>query len=176
MKLFSLHKKILLIKLKKKKMIIISHRGLINGPNKEKENLIYEIKKNIFKYPSILFEIDIWLKNKKIFIGHELSSSSLDLKELVEFKNKFILHIKYIDNYSKYLIDEIVEQKFHFFCHDNDDFTITSKGWPWIHPKRGIIENTICVLPEQLTDISNLDFIKTKNILGVCTDYPLAFL
>ena len=157
-------------------MIIISHRGLINGPNKKIENSFTELKKNIEKYKSLIFELDIWLKNNDLFLGHDFPDKRIAIENLIPLKEKIIIHIKFIDNNSKEILEQIFYNKFHYFCHQDDAFTITSKGWPWIHPNYGLKRNSICVLPENFTDLSKLTTLQDKNLLGVCTDYPLYFL
>ena len=119
---------------------LIAHRGLAEGPSKELENSLNQIKNNIKKYPFMINEIDIWIGNK-IFVGHEISDQVVDPSFLIENAKNLILHIKNIDTKFPEAIDfiELLSHKCHIYSHDSDNFAITSKGWIWIHPKLGIV-------------------------------------
>ena len=56
------------------------------------------------------------------------------------------------------------ETDLHYFWHDEDDVTITSKGIIWAHPKIKPLEKSIAVLPE------NHNW-PVSDCLGVCSDY-----
>ena len=51
----------------------------------------------------------------------------------------------------------------HYFWHQTDDITLTSKGHIWAYPGKQPIKNSIAVLPELYND--NLDVCR-----GICTD------
>ena len=57
---------------------------------------------------------------------------------------------------------------FNFFWHDDDDLTITSKGYFWSHPKIKPIKNSIAVLPENHSYDLN-------DCLGICSDNILKY-
>ena len=50
-------------------MIYIAHRGLFNGPDKEKENSPAQINQALFKGYDV--EVDVWFKDGKWFLGHD---------------------------------------------------------------------------------------------------------
>ena len=50
-------------------MILISHRGNINGPNKDKENSLSYIQEAINLGYDV--EIDLWVINGELFLGHD---------------------------------------------------------------------------------------------------------
>ena len=58
--------------------------------------------------------------------------------------------------------------KAHYFWHQNDDYTITSKGFIWTYPGKKLLPQSICVLPE------NVNY-KTINCLGICSDFILKY-
>ena len=155
--------------------IIIAHRGLINGPCNINENKPDHISKNFSAFPRIINEIDIWI-NDQIFLGHDKPSYKVNLEFIKKNSSKLILHIKYINNNSIKALNNLEEilNSCHTFSHEEDDFTITSKNWIWSHPRRGIEENCIVVMPEKFLNFnSDEDLILLKKAKGICTDYPL---
>jgi hypothetical protein len=51
----------------------------------------------------------------------------------------------------------------HYFWHQNDDITITNKGYWWTFPGKKLYTNSICVLPENF----NQDI---TSCAGCCSD------
>lgn len=157
---------------------LIAHRGLLEGPSKKLENDINLIKDNIKKYPYLINELDLRI-GEKIFVGHEVTDEYIEPEFLIENTKNLILHIKQIDPNAtksiKYL--NLLYDKCHLYSHDADDFAITNNGWIWLHPRLGIVPNTICVMPETFISLSSLEFSSKIHLLsGVCTDYPLKLL
>ena len=158
---------------------IIAHRGLTEGPSKDKENNINKIIENISLFPAILNEIDLHIMDSGIFVGHDNPQKKIDLNFLLSNKNNLVIHIKFIETNSLEALN--IFQKLHLNCHifshENDIFSITNKGWIWSHPKEGFKDNTILVMPEKLIAFENPKFIeKIKTLKGVCTDFPLKML
>ena len=54
--------------------------------------------------------------------------------------------------------------KAHYFWHQEDDYTITSKGYIWTYPGKKILPKSICVLPERVN-------YKKIDCLGICSDF-----
>lgn len=144
-------------------MIIISHRGNIEGPNPELENKVSQIEKAINLGYDV--EIDIIYKDNKLYLGHDSPQEEITLKWLDQYKNKLWIHCKtkealfFLHNKSKDL---------NYFCHDKDFATLTSKNIIWGYPGEKI-KNSIFVLPEWEND-------DISNALGICTDYPEKYL
>jgi hypothetical protein len=59
----------------------------------------------------------------------------------------------------------MLENNIQCFWHQDDDYTLTSKGIPWVYPGKKVFENSIWVLPEKTT----YKYIKL-NCLGICSD------
>lgn len=55
----------------------------------------------------------------------------------------------------------------NYFWHQRDDYTITSKGYPWVYPGKEAIDNSIILFPENIKDYLNI----SKKIHGICSDY-----
>lgn len=141
-------------------MIYISHRGFIDGSDKNIENNPDQIKFLLSK--NINIEVDIHFYKNKFYLGHdepvyEINSGFLENKLLW-------CHAK---NYEA--LDALRKTDAHFFWHQEDDYTITSKGFVWVYPGKPLIKNSICVLPEK----NNLNF---SDCYGVCTDYLNKFI
>ena len=61
-------------------MILISHRGNINGPITEKENSPEYISDAINKGYNV--EIDVWYENQVFFLGHDNPLYKIESKYL----------------------------------------------------------------------------------------------
>ena len=136
-------------------MFLISHRGNIEGPNKEKENnpdyILRALEKNFH------VEIDIWVKQNQIFLGHDDPTYKVTLNFIKN--NSIWCHAK---NFEALLY--LRENNCHFFWHQNDKYTITSKGYIWAYPGETISKDAICVLPESFN-------WKVEPCAGICSDY-----
>jgi glycerophosphoryl diester phosphodiesterase len=140
--------------------ILIAHRGNTNGPKHDKENTPDYIDNAILQGYDV--EIDIWLIDNKIFLGHDNADTLIDLDFLIKRKNKLWCHAKNLD-----ALMFLLENKLHTFSHDNDDYILTSNNIIWAFPGKKINENTICVMPERAS-YSHKELNSAK---GICSDY-----
>tara|TARA_B100001121_G_C18400933_1_gene485388 strand:+ start:106 stop:531 length:426 start_codon:yes stop_codon:yes gene_type:complete len=136
-------------------MYLISHRGNINGIQKDKENNPNYINKALEKGFDV--EIDVRFENKKFFLGHDFNQFEVSKDFLLN--KKIWCHAK--TNEALIALHEI---NAHFFWHQEDDYTITSKGYIWTYPGKKLLSKSICVLPEK----ANYEKI---NCLGICSDF-----
>ena len=137
---------------------MISHRGNIDGPNKELENYPSYILKAIQQGYDV--EVDVWYRNERYFLGHDKPEYEVDIDFL---KNKKIwCHCKNIDALEKLLDNDI-----HCFFHNTDAVTLTSEGFLWTYPGKKLTKSSICVLPED-TGWTEKSIV---NISGICSDY-----
>ena len=102
-------------------------------------------------------EIDVWYKDNEWYLGHDEPQYKVNLKYLKN--DKFWCHSKNID-----ALHMMLENNIHCFWHQEDDVTLTSKGYMWTYPGKKLTENSICVLPEK-----NNEF--PKKCLGICSDF-----
>lgn len=135
-------------------MLYISHRGYIDGPDKKLENNPENLSNLINK--NIHIEVDVRYYKKSFYLGHDEPTYRID-KKFLEQENLWC-HAKDFKT-----LDEIRSIKCHYFWHQNDDYTITSKGYIWVYPGKTLIKNCIAVLPE------NYDQDLSK-CYGICTD------
>ena len=136
-------------------MIYISHRGNISGPNKKFENKIEYVQNALDKGYEV--EVDVRFENDKFFLGHDVNQ--FEVNENFLLNKKIWCHAK-----TKDALSALEKIKAHYFWHQEDDYTITSKGFVWTYPGKSLLTNSICVLPE----IVNYEEI---NCLGICSDY-----
>ena len=136
-------------------MIYISHRGYINGVDEKLENNPNNISKLLEK--NIHVEIDVRYHNDSFYLGHDNPKYKIDVNFL-KHKNLWC-HAK-----NSKTLDEIRKIDCHFFWHQEDDYTITSRGFVWVYPGKPLVKNSICVTPEK----HNNDY---SFCYGICTDY-----
>ena len=140
-------------------MFLISHRGNINGIDQTKENSISYISKAIDLGFDV--EIDIWFVNNCLYLGHDRPQYKINHDFLIN--EKLWCHAKNID-----ALTEMRKYSIHYFWHDKDDFTLTSKNYIWAYPSKNVNKNTIIVLPE----IYDSNVFECK---GVCSDYIIRY-
>ena len=141
-------------------MILISHRGNINGRNESRENSIEYIYEALNEGYDV--EIDVWYKGGEWFLGHDGPENYVVLGFLKN--DKLWCHAKNIDALYKMTSNSLI----HSFWHQDDDVTLTSRGYLWTYPGKQLTEKSICVLPEFEDKKSKV--ILPKNIAGICSD------
>ena len=147
-------------------MKIISHRGHENGSDinlSNKPDQIILLFKKKFE-----IEIDLWAKDDFLYLGHDFPEFKINLDFLMNMKNNLWIHCK---NFESLNFLQDYKKELNFFWHDTDDYTITSKGYPWIYPNKPLIKNGIeVVLSKEIT----LERINSKFPLhAICSDFIL---
>lgn len=136
-------------------MFLISHRGNLNGIQKDKENEPKYIISAIDKGFDV--EVDVRFENNKFFLGHDYNQFEINKEFLLN--EKIWCHAK-----TNEALSALNEIKAHFFWHQEDDYTITSKGYIWTYPGKKLLSKSICVLPEKAN-------YKEINCIGICSDF-----
>jgi len=136
-------------------MKFIAHRGNINGKQPDLENSPKYINRAIELGYDV--EVDVWYDNG-FFLGHDNPKYKINIEYLVN--NKLWCHAKNGDA----LYYMRLRKDIHSFWHENDGYTLTSRGFIWTHPKSTLYYNSICVLPE-LGYKGNLN-----NCYAICSD------
>lgn len=141
-------------------MILIAHRGNINGPNPQTENttkcIDYAIK---LGYD---VEIDIWYNSNKLFLGHDYPQYEIPLHYLSDRKNHLWIHCKNLEALEFFNILNDIE--LNYFWHENDKFTLTSKSYIWALPGTQPVKYSIAVLPELHNE-------SLSSCIGICSDF-----
>jgi len=139
-------------------MFLISHRGNINGIEKNKENNPFFLDKLLKVGYSI--EIDVWLIKNKLFLGHDGPQYQIELDYL---KNpNFWCHSKNLEALSLMLNEGI-----HCFWHQEDDYTLTSKGYIWTYPNKPVCKNSVIVCK----NLKETQYYANLDIAGICSDF-----
>ena len=140
-------------------MILISHRGNVNGRNPHRENrqdYIQEALDNDYEV-----EIDVWHHQHEFYLGHDEPQYKVDEKFLQN--EKLWCHAKNID-----ALNSMIENgKIHCFWHQEDDVTLTSERYLWTYPGKDLTPNSISVLPDNKPDVE---------VAGVCSDFIVRFV
>ena len=148
-------------------MKLIAHRGNIDGKVPERENHPDYIREAIDAGYDV--EIDIWLIEDRIFLGHDAPQYDLGPPQsdmwfnfLFKYAPRLWLHCKNLDALGKlYVYGDL-----NMFWHDQDDVVLTSKRWLWTFPNKPLLKGSICVFPENGI---NGDLEKCA---GLCSDFP----
>jgi hypothetical protein len=143
-------------------MKLISHRGNINGIQKEYENRPSYIETAINLGYDV--EVDVRIKDGKLFLGHDEPQYQLDIDWLEKHHRRLWLHCKDIEVMEKFNLLDPNGSNLNYFWHENDTMTLTSRGYIWAYPGKQPIKGSIAVLPELNDD--NVD-----SACGICSDY-----
>jgi|JI10StandDraft_1071094.scaffolds.fasta_scaffold07924_20 glycerophosphoryl diester phosphodiesterase len=108
-------------------LIRVAHRGLLNGPNPQKENTIEQINEAISK--GYYVELDVRLIDNEFYLGHDNPCECVCLEFLEN--EKIFTHCK--DKASWELLKD--NPLVNCFLHDEEDYCITSRGYKWNHIK-----------------------------------------
>ena len=140
-------------------MILISHRGNIDGKFVSLENKPEYIDTSIFEGYDV--EIDVWYINDNFYLGHDNPQYEVNLEWFLNRIKNLWIHCKNVDCM---VFFNNLENKFNYFWHQDDTVTLTSLGFIWSFPGNQPIKNSISVLPE----IKNEE---TKGCYGICSDF-----
>ena len=142
-------------------MIYISHRGNTAGKDMKLENHPDFISKAIKKGFDV--EIDVWFENNVFLLGHDNPKYEIDTKFLEN--PKLWCHAKNLA-----ALETMRNIDCHFFWHEEDNYTLTSKGYIWAYPGNLAGKNSIFLFPEKYP---NIDY---KLCAGICSDFVEKYL
>jgi hypothetical protein len=145
-------------------MMLIAHRGLINGPDTRIENHPDTIEEAIAVCRHV--EIDLRFHKGDFYLGHDKPQYMVKQSWLYTFRKHLWIHCKDLE--SLIMMKEYGDT-YHYFWHEKDTVTLTSRNFIWAYPGNQPIYNSIAVMPEaEEEDVSNC--------LGICTDYVMEWL
>ena len=140
-------------------MILISHRGNMNGLNPHLENNQEYCEEAIDRGFDV--EIDVWYTDAW-WTGHDKPQYKVDTDFLK--RREVWCHAKNI-----VALKRLLDLGAHCFFHQNDNVTLTSQRYLWTYPTHQLTEKSICVLPE-------LQTIDIKGCAGICSDYVVRYI
>lgn len=141
-------------------MLLIAHRGLIEGPDRNLENNPDQIKYALEQGSNC--EVDVRYIDGHWFLGHDLPDYQIDL-QFLNLPGLWI-HAKNVD-----ALYQLGSTKLNYFWHQEDHFTLTSYGYIWTYPERELTPFSIRVMPEWQDP--NFETITSTPCFGICSDY-----
>lgn len=140
-------------------MILISHRGNIDGQNKHKENTPKYIMEALEK--GFQVEIDVRYVKGNFYLGHDAPETKFKFDDYSPYISKLWIHCKNTRALCELNKLDMRGVKLNYFSHDQDNAVLTSKGYIWsIHN----VERGILVMPESTGNLP------TSNTIGICSD------
>jgi hypothetical protein len=135
-------------------MLIIAHRGNVDGPRPETENKEVTIIAAINE--GFDCEIDVWKIDDRLWLGHDGPETETTVRFLETYRSSLWIHCK---NLAALIF---LKDSFNCFFHDKDTYTLTSKGFIWGNIGSPTTDKVICVMPPG----------EIGECFGVCTDHP----
>ena len=136
-------------------MKTISHRGNLLGPMPLLENSEEYILDALHR--GIECEIDVWYADDTYYLGHNGPMYKTSLQFLSQAG--LWLHAKDLNTLNN------IPSELNFFWHQQDDFTLTSKGYIWTFPGKSVCNKSVIVDKDR-------DWkYKGYKCHGVCTDW-----
>ena len=136
-------------------MFKISHRGNVQGPNKQLENKPGYVMQALRLGFDV--EIDVWYERENFYLGHDQPDYIIEKSFLLQ--KKLWCHAKNINALQQMIVLGVK----NCFWHQEDDCTLTSSGYIWTYPGKELTTHSICVMPDSLENL--------ESIAGVCSDY-----
>lgn len=154
-------------------MIMIAHRGNLNGPKPNLENRPEYIKQALDE--GFYAEVDVWVHNGQITLGHD--------EGIYLCEKEFLTDPHIICHAKNFEAAELLSSRknIHWFWHEKDNCTITSQGWIWAFP-HNVIRGSVLNQPEWNQKFNPEEavgqfqwYTKTYSFRGVCSDYVKIF-
>ena len=96
----------------------------------------------------------------------EMENNPLYIDKAIERASYLWIHAKDIQ-----ALHSLTQQasSFNVFWHQDDFYTITTKGFIWTYPGHTLTPDSICVMPERFEGLYSKDELTSCS--GVCTDF-----
>jgi len=146
------------------KMRVIAHRGNTTGPNSGFENDPEQVTKALEAGYDV--EVDVWAIDGEYWLGHDEPIFLVEERFLQN--EKLWCHAKNIEALELMASSHNI----HYFWHQEDDYTLTSRGIIWAHPEKNLTSKSVCVMPEWTDHPAD----EVLGCAGVCTDYAEKYM
>jgi hypothetical protein len=138
-------------------MKLISHRGNLNGPNEERENHPDYIMETVQHGCPV--EVDVWRERGQWMLGHDGPQYTTTLEFISH--PEFYIHAKNLE-----ALASLTSTDLHYFWHQEDDFTLTSKNFIWTYPGKRVTTRSIIVCQTK----EDVELYLKTNAYGICAD------
>jgi hypothetical protein len=139
-------------------MLLISHRGNINGCSDIIENNPVHLKEVL--QAGFDIEIDVWFEKGNLYLGHDYPQYLVDIEFLKN--DKLWCHAKNLK-----ALQLMLDKDIHCFWHQEDDYTLTSKGFIWTYPNKTVCKDSIIVCK----NLKETQYYANLDITGICSDF-----
>jgi hypothetical protein len=144
-------------------MILISHRGNLNGCNPEIENTADYIDKAIAARYYV--EVDVRYVDGGFWLGHDGPQHLVSIDWLIERKKSLMVHAK-----NSAALCLMLDHKIPVFYHSNENHVVVANtDFIWTHDISDLTEKSIIPLLG-LEDIKKFGSLN-RNIAGICSDF-----
>jgi hypothetical protein len=148
-------------------MILISHRGNLNGAAPDLENTLGYIDTAIKSGFDV--EIDVWGIEGRLWLGHDAGVKSISTGYLHDNFDRLWVHCKNIEAIN--MLHAHAPLVRHFW-HQKDDYTMVSNGLVWCFPgKQPPAKGGIVVMPELLMTLDAIRSYWNQGVYGICSDF-----
>jgi hypothetical protein len=141
-------------------MMLISHRGNLDGPNPARENSLDYIDEAI--KAGFKVEVDLRRVGEQFFFGHDYPQHPVEPTWIFDREDSLLLHVKDFEAMKH------AEPSWHTFCHVNDPFTRTSRGLIWQHDL-SLVPNEDTIVPLMTKEL--VEAFGPRKVYAICTDY-----
>ena len=148
-------------------MIYIAHRGLFQGPDRDRENHPAQITLALEK--GYECEVDLWCEDAILYLGHD--EPQYEISPSLFMNNNLWVHAKNLMALD--WLKRISTSNSHFrylkyFWHENDAYTLTSNNLIWTLPGNTVTFKSIMVMPEYIDpELNNIH----NQCYAICSDW-----
>ena len=150
--------------------LLIAHRGLVDGPDKTKENTVSAILSA--RNQGYDVEIDLWFTDNRWWLGHDGPQTKIEFEWLYNIDRKSYLdtHHAWIHAKSIQTLYQLQKNKWlgHTFFHEEDPVVLTSSRYIWTYPGQQLTPLSICVMPENTDALLRC---RELDVYAFCSDY-----
>lgn len=146
-------------------MILISHRGNVDNIQPKRENTKEYILEAIER--GFYVEIDIWMKNGSLFLGHDSAENEVSVDWLNKFSDKLFIHSKNYSAFCYFMYENDISIP-TFYHTIEDHVVIGNTKLVWSHNLKECNERSIIPLLDK-ESIKQIN--KYSNVYGVCSDF-----
>lgn len=146
-------------------MILISHRGNVDNIQPKRENTKEYILEAIDR--GFYVEIDIWMKNGSLFLGHDSPENEVSVDWLNKFSDKLFIHSKNYSAFCYFMYENAIPIP-TFYHTIEDHVVIGNTKLVWSHNLEECNERSVIPLLDK-ESIKQID--RYPNVYGVCSDF-----